>query len=233
MKNLKALLVFACLILAVGTARASRLQYTFEMAKHSEVIGRWGPHELTQNENGFRLGQALELFEGDPSLLTKAKTYSPRLQTALTRIVTSRQAEVLFLHLDGEYLDLPGDLATLQSNGLTEKVVKNLLEQISLLDNWNNLPIKEQIERSDLIVTGKIISNKSWSLQSYYVPAERVYRGISPEKLEILPVPDSLLDSERLLLLKRNWGTGPDYLLMHSIPLQDAEEYLRILANKN
>ncbi len=224
MKQVFAVVVVLCL---AQVAWADRAPYTSELVEGAVLIGVWRSRNLKSNGEDIQLKRPDTVLKGEFAGIGKAKRYSPRLKRAIQRI-EKEGPFILFVRLHGERADLVSSSGRLHYNATTLKAVRAVIRQLDLKEKWKTLSVEEQIERSDLIVTGQITEGTEYP-RSYSMSADKVYRGVPPRTLSLIPVPKEQLGVESLLFVQRYNGSGPDYIVMHAVPLKDAKEYLKQL----
>lgn len=208
-------------------AWADRLLYTSELVEGATLIGIWGPKNIEQKGEELELKNPNTLLKGDVAEINKTRQYSSRLKRAIKQI--QEQGEfILFLRLDENRADLASDLSLEPCNYLTLKIVKTVIQQCELQNKWETLSFEERVERSDLIVSGIINAGEMYPKQ-YTLITDKVYRGMPPERLSILPISDDQLNKESIFFIQRYFGSGPDYMVMDSIALENAKDLLKEL----
>ncbi len=227
MKHLFAALALLC---STHSAQAARVLYTSELVEGATLVGDWRADDVTGSGNDVRLKRFGTVLKGDFESLARANAYSSRLAEAVQRI-GKESPFILFIKVDGERADLVGDSGRLPYNSLTFKAVKSVIAQLELKGKWSTLPIDEQVERSDLIVTGRI-GDKGPSPKEYTIKVDKTYHGIPPVRLSVLPVAEDQIGIDSLFFIQRHSGTGPDYIVMNAIAVRDAQEHLRRLTVK-
>ena len=218
------LAVALALLCLTHSARAGRRLYTSELIEGATLVGDWRADDVTGSGNDVQLKRPSSVLKGDFESLAGASTYSSRLTKAVQRI-RKEGPSILFIEVDGERADLVGDSGRLPYNSLTFKAVKSVISQLELKGKWSTLSIDEQVERSDLIVSGRI-GDEGPSPKEYTIKVDKTYRGIPPVRLSVLPVSQEQLGVDSLFFIQRHSGTGPDYIVMNAIPMKDVQEYM-------
>lgn len=220
-------IIIGVLFCFTTSAWADRLLYTSELVEGATLIGIWGPNNIEQKGEELELKNPNTVLKGDVAEINKTRQYSARLKRAIKQI--QEQGEfILFLRLDENRADLASDLSLEPYNYLTLKIVKTVIQQCELQNKWKTLPFEEQVERSDIIVSGIINTGEEYP-KEYTLITDKVYRGVPPKKLWILTVADDKLNKESIFFIQRYVGSGPDYIVMYSVTLENAKDYLREL----
>jgi len=227
---LRAMVATLAVLLSALVAVADRLPYTWERAEAANIVAVWNRGNLLAKEDGtFRLGPPGTVFKGDPQTIPADMTYSPRLATAIKRIADGRGA-ILFLTVSPMSLDIAGDLADIEVSDVTLRVVRYTLDQIALQQKWHELPVKEQVELSDVIVAGRCDTMAHKTPATYFVHPRVVYRGmIKGRQLSVLRPLQGEIEGEALFFLERSFASYPEFAVMHAVPLAKAAPYLEIL----
>ena len=228
---MKRILVIAVLFCSASHLWADREVYTAQCAEGATLIGVWRSDDVEEDGDNIRLKSPSTVLKGDPSSIGKTKQYSSRLKADAQRI-EREGAFILFVRVDGERADLVADSGRLTYNSLTLKAVGLVIEQLELKKKWTNLSVNEQIERSDLIVSGSIPVEGPDGPRDYTISPDKIYHGVLPERLSVLPVPKEQLNVRALFFIQRHVGSGPNHVVMNAIPIKDAEEYLKRLKEK-
>lgn len=220
-------LVCAC------TAQADRLPYTSEMIDVATIIGAWHPSDIKREGDSMVLQKPSRLFKGDLLLLQKTTSYSSRLQAAITG--TAGRGTILFINVREGRADLVSDLAFLPCNGIAEKVVSEIVAQLTLRANWDKLTIREHIEHSDIIVSGSFlkVGEDVPEDRNPSITVDTTFRGTSPTKIVLLPTGVTPEKGKFIFFANRYFGTGPDYILMRAIPMERATKYLDVLRERD
>jgi len=229
----KIMAAIAFVMVCACATQADRLPYTSEMVDAATIIAAWNPSDIKKQGEAMVLQKASRVLKGDLALLQKATSYSSRLQKAVGGI-TNRGA-ILFISISAGRADLVCDLAFLEWNGITVKCVSNTINQLEMRAIWDTFTVQEQIEHSDVVVTGSFSNTGEESMEDAprFIASDATLRGISPKKLVVLPEGVSVQSGRFLFMLQRYFGSGPEYMLMRSIPMENATKYLDILRRKD
>ncbi len=224
------LLAAAVLFLSLScSADASRMLYTAEMAENASLIAVWYKDDIDRSQpNELRLKRPSITLKGDFREIKEDEKYSPRLKEAIEVIANGRPL-MLFL-MPGYWLDTVGDGGAVAYDYVNLKVTRDVIAQLEIRDRWKSLPISEQIERSDLIVGGTIAVDGPTYPQTFSALPTTIYRGVVPKRASVLRPASGQVSVQSLLFLQRYYGSGPDHMLMHSVPLADAGPYLKLLS---
>jgi len=222
---MKYVFVILVLLCSIHFAWADRALYTSELVEGSTVIGIWTSNEI---EPDGTLRYSHDIFRGKYTEIKKARQYSARLTKAIQRI-KKEGPFILFVRVNGKKADLVGDSGRLRYSAIALKAVKSVIRQLDLKAKWKKLSVDEQIERSDLIVSGKIGDDGPECPKDYAISLGKTYRGVPPKKISILPVPAEQVGIESIFFIQRHNGVGPEYIVMNAVPLKEAKEYLKRL----
>ena len=211
------------LLFIVPAARADRALYTSELVESAVLIGVWGADEVEGIGDSIRLRQPERILKGEYEKVAKVDVYSARLNKALRRIDNEGHF-ILFININNNQADLVGDSGQLHYSPIALKAVQSVISQLELMRRWGKLSLEEKIERSDLIVSGRV---DAASTRSRAIKVERVYLGVPPDRLRVLPTLDAPAETEAIFFLQRHNGSGPDYIVMETAPLREAQELLK------
>lgn len=221
-------LVLACAF----PAQADRASYTSETVAEATIIGVWYPTDIKKHGESMVLQKPSRLLKGEFVSLQKATSYSPNLRAAVGGI--TNHGEILFIRVTEELADLVMCRIFLPLDAVTMKAVSYTINQLETRALWDTFTVQEQIEHSDVIVTGSFSTTEEEMLadQPRFIAADATLRGISPKKLVVLPDGVPVQSGRFLFMLQRYFGSGPEYMLMRSIPIENATKYLDVLRRK-
>ena len=215
---------------ASHTKSPDHLPYTSELVDAATLIGAWSTNELAKEGGNLMLRKPSRVFKGDPLLLRDETRYTRRLQDAIGGI--AGRGAILFVTVREGRADLVADLACLPWNGITEKAVSHTVAQLTIRATWNNLSVRQQIENSDIIVAGSLSGlgeHAKSERPNPTVTVENTFRGAPPKAMVVLPGGPPPEKGQALFLIQRYCGSGPDYMVMHCVPLNRATPYFAIL----
>lgn len=238
------------ILISTAVCYADRLSYTDELVDAAGIIAFWSDDELRKIGDSIKLGRSSTVFMAKDKYLHVSKDrlsgktifslnsealqmleqyqYSERLNRVLREIVDHKWY-ILFLGINDGRVDIIGDRGYIECNGITEKVIDDIVRQKAYQAKWDELSVKEQIARSDFIIKGTIRKGMIYPV-SYYLKTDKVYRGeLSDAEIGVLPTSDDNIGNTSLFFLTKNFGSGPDYRVMKAVPLEKADEYLNIL----
>ncbi len=220
--------MISSILLAMGfacTAHADRLLYTSEMVESATVIGAWIPDDIKKQDERSVLQKPSRLFKGDSISLQEA-IYAPRLQAAVNGI--TGRGIILFITVRDGRADLVADLAFVPNDAITAKVVSRVVSQFDLRKIWDTMTVRDQVERSDLIVAGSFMHFGQDVPEDTdpTITIDTTLRGVSTREIVLLPNGVTQAQGKYLFLIQRYYGSGPDYMLMRCIPMERATEHL-------
>lgn len=223
-------MMISAILLSVGfacTAHADRLLYTSETVDGATVIGAWSPGDIKKQDQGSVLQKPSRLIKGDSTPLQKV-IYTSRLQAAVNGI--TGRGLILFIRVSDGEADLVGDMAFVPYDEITEKAVLRIVSQFDIRKRWDTMTVRDQIERSDLIVVGSFMDfGQDVEDAVPTLTVDTTLRGVSTREIELLPDGVTPAQGKFLFFIQRYYGSGPDYMLMRCIPIKRATEYLNAM----
>jgi hypothetical protein len=230
-KNMKQVLFAVAALFLASHVMADRAVYTAECADGATLVGVWRPSDVVRDGDDIRLKRPDTLVKGAAANIRSVKQYSSRLRAAAQRI-ENEGAYILFIRVDGKRADLVADSGRLPYNSLSLKATKLVVQQLELKKKWTTLSVEEQVEKSDLIVSGSIPDEGPECPKDYTVALDATYRGVPPKRLSVLPVQKEQLAGKHLFFIQRHVGTGPNHIVMNAVPIKDAKAFLNRLKKK-
>ncbi len=203
---------------------ADRGLYTSELVEGSTFIGVWHRDNVT----GTKLSHPYAVLKGKSSNLSQVKKYSSRLKNVVNRI-KKEGGFIVFIRVTGDNADLVGDSGAMRYSSIGLKAVKSVISQLVLKKKWSSLPVNEQIEHSDFIVSGEISEEEKECPRDYIISWNKAYRGVISNRLSVVPVKQNLLGNKQLFFIQRHNGAGPDYIVIGAVPLKNSKKYLNKL----
>lgn len=230
MKSTITLLLLLCLSSRVY---ADRLPYTSEQVEGATLIGVWGPRDIHSVGDSLRLKQPQSVLKGNANSLAEVKQYSSILGKAIAAIAkdpesTVKQRFILFIRIEGDTARLFQEDVVPYSD-IAVKSLGAVITQLELKNRWTVLSTIEQIELSDAIVSGKVTLGEASSAR-FTLEVDKNYRGLPvgrvPGQLWVEYVAEKHLNLNALFFMQRQFGSGPDYVVMNVIPLAEAQRHL-------
>ena len=228
---MKQILFATAALLLASHVMADRAVYTAECADGATLVGVWRPSDTTGVGNDISLKRPDTVLKGTSDSILSVTEYSPRLRTAAQRL-QKEGAYILFITVNGERADLVADSGRLPYNSLALKAATLVIQQLELKEKWTSLSVEDQIEQSDLIVSGTIPDEGPGCPKDYTVSPDATYRGKLPVRLSVLPVQKEQLTRKHLFFIQRHVGTGPNHIVMNAVPIKDAKAFLNRLKRK-
>ena len=211
-----------------STVQADRALYTIELAQGATHIGVWQEDNISTRNGSLQLGHPDAILKGKPQELHEASKQSDRLTKAIAQIQL-KGTQLLFIHIDGERVDLVGDSGAMTLNGITRKAVDEIIELLAMQKAWGAMPASKQIDQSDIIVQGQVAQTAAECRKAHTLIPTETLKGPQQDKLSVQFITDKSFNTKHLFFLRRNPGTGPRYLVMHSTSTEDSKRYLTLL----
>jgi hypothetical protein len=230
MKYMVSALAFICI---ASFAHADRGLFTSECVESATLIGVWGPRDIVKSEKGIQLKKPHLLLKGDADILGSVTQYSSRLTTAIELIEQNplspvrNRSLILFLTVKSGNADLVE--FEVRYSDIALRGIQTVITQLELKEKWKMLSINDQIEQSDLIVSGKIVTDEARCPMRFHIVVDKKYRGVPLPQFEVLPISHGPIDVESLYFIQRHCGDGANFIVMNAVPLKDATKYLERL----